>query len=104
MTRYHLTFNIPTQKQGERQPYEAFNATIEALTRIQGKETGGATVRSVEVTSGSVKGQCNIEAPNFETALSLCSSRAPILDLEWHLEEGVDPMAVQRILSAAKRQ
>lgn len=102
--RYHLTFSIPTQRQGDRQPYQAFNATIEALTKIQGKETKGATVRSVEVTSGSVKGQCNIDAPNFEGALELCCSRTPILDLEWHIEEVVDSAAVQRILTSAMRQ
>lgn len=62
-----------------------------------------ATIQSVEVTGGSIRGFANIEAPGYQEALSLVCRNTPVIDLEWHLEERVNPAQVESILEEAMR-
>ncbi len=41
---------------------------------------------------------CAIEAPSYEDALRLVCCETPILDLQWHVEEQVDPTRMAQIL------
>jgi hypothetical protein len=104
MTLYQLRFTIPQQRQGDRQTYQSFAVTVQRMLDMIDKTLDGATVKNVEVTTGSVRGVVKIEARDYAAALSLCCRKAPIIDLEWHLEECIDPTRVQAILLDAMRQ
>jgi len=101
MAKYQLRFTIPQQRQGERQTYKAFTATLRSLNKLVGKAQGGSVIENVEVSGGSIRGVAHIEAKNYRDALELCCRQAPIVDLEWHLEEKLEPEDLERILTSA---
>ena len=102
MAEYVLRFTIPQQRQGEREEYKAFATSLRKLTQLMGKPAqNNCSVDNVEVTGGSVRGRVDISAPNYQEALAFASRSAPIIDLEWHLEEKLEPQALQRILEEA---
>ena len=103
MAVFQLHFTIPQQRQGERSSYEAFSKTLRELGKLKGKNKDGATVQTVEVTGGSIRGFANIEAPGYQEALALVCRNTPVINLEWHLEERVAPNEVERILDDAMR-
>jgi len=103
MATFQLHFTIPNQRQGERSAYKAFSKTLHELNALKGKTKDQATIQSVEVTGGSIRGFANIEAPSYQEALSLVCRNTPVIDLEWHLEERVNPAQVERILEEAMR-
>jgi hypothetical protein len=47
----------------------------------------------------SIRGRADIEARSYSDALQLCCQNAPIVDLEWHLEEKMAPEDLERILT-----
>jgi len=53
------------------------------------------------VSGNSIRGVAHIEAKNYRNALELCCQQAPIVDLEWHLEEKLEPEDLERILTSA---
>jgi hypothetical protein len=69
------------------------------LNKLVGREQSGAVVRTVEVSGGSIRGRADIEARSYSDALQLCCQNAPIVDLEWHLEEKMAPEDLERILT-----
>lgn len=101
MAVFQLHFTIPQQRHGERSSYKAFSKTLRELTSLKGRTKNGATIQEVEVTGGSIRGFANIEAPSYQEALSLVCRSTPVIDLEWHLEERVEPSEVERILEDA---
>ena len=102
MADFVLRFTIPQQRQGEREPYKAFTSSLRKLNQLMGKPPqANCSVDSVEVTGGSVRGRVYITAPSYQEALAFASRSAPIIDLEWHLEEKLEPQALQRILDEA---
>lgn len=105
MATYQLHFTIPQQRQGEREYYKAFATTLRELSGMRGKTTKeGATIQDVDVTGGSVRGFANIEAPSYQEALGFICRNTPVIDLEWHLEERVQPAAVEKILGDAMQR
>ena len=103
MADYVLRFTIPQQRQGEREQYRAFTTTLRQLSQMKGKPKGDCSIDNVEVTGGSVRGRAEISAPNYQEALAFVSRSAPIIDLEWHLEERLEPQALHRILEEAMK-
>jgi hypothetical protein len=99
--KYQLRFTIPQQRQGERETYKAFTNTLHSLNKLVGKPQSGTVVRSVEVSGGSIRGVAHIEANSYRDALEACCRQAPIVDLEWHLEEKLEPEDLERILTSA---
>lgn len=103
MAIYQLHFTVPQQRQGEREFYRAFATTLKELSAMRGKSKDGASIQDVDVTGGSIRGFANIEAPSYQEALGFICRNTPIIDLEWHLEERVQPDAVERILGDAMK-
>ncbi len=58
----------------------------------------------VQASSGSVQGSAVIRARSYEQALETICREAPIIHLEWHLEEFVDPERMTTILQGALKQ
>lgn len=104
MAEYHLRFSIPSQQQGERASYKAFGATLRQLQELMGKTPeSDCRVTAVDVTGGSIRGTGTIDAPNYEEALAFACRSTPIIDLDWHLEERVDPNRIRQILEEAMK-
>lgn len=104
MAEYHLRFSIPAQRQGERASYNAFGTTLRQLQDLMGKAPeSDCRVTAVDVTGGSIRGTVTIDAPNYEEALGFACRSTPIIDLDWHLEERVDPNRIQQILAEAMK-
>ncbi len=106
MSNYQLHFTIPQQRQGERAHYQAFSKTLRELSKLKQKNNNpkGARIQEIEVTGGSIRGFATIEAESYQDALDLVCSNTPVIDLEWHLEERVEPDQVERILAEAMRR
>jgi hypothetical protein len=104
MARYQFRFSIPDAQQGNHQVYTAYVATLKRLGELKGTAQGNARVEEVQATSGSVAGSIMIEAPSCEEAMRFVCQETPILDLEWHVEEYVDPIQMAEILDTALRR
>lgn len=103
MAEYLLRFTVPQQRQGEPAQYKAFATTLRKLNQLVGKTQSECSVSGVEVSGGSIRGRAAITAPSYEEAFSFACRNAPIIDLEWHLEEKLNPKQVERILEEAMK-
>ncbi len=99
MPQYQLRFTIPQQRQGEREIYKSFALTLRKLQQLVGKEKSGTFISNLEVAGGSIRGRADIEARSYSEALEFCCQNAPIIDLEWHLEEKMATGDLERILA-----
>ncbi len=98
MPRFQFRFSIPETQHGERAVYESYVTTLRRLTELKSKPQKDVRIEEVQAGSGSVTGMCIVEAPAYEDALRLLCRETPILDLEWHVEEQVDPNRMAQIL------
>jgi uncharacterized protein (DUF1330 family) len=100
MPKFHFQFGIPNNRMGDREVYKRYVETLETLSRRTGTtQSSGVQVESAHGTSGSVAGVALIEAPSYEEALRFVCRETPILDLEWHVQEHVDPTEMAKILN-----
>jgi hypothetical protein len=105
MPQFEFRFAIPSSHMGQRGVYEAYVSTLDRLTQLKGvAQTDGVRIQEVRATSGSVVGTCLIEAKSYEDALRFLCQETPLLDLEWHVEEHVDPAKMSKILTDAIRR
>ena len=98
MARYQFRFLIPDTQHGNQQTYSAYVTTLKRLSELQGNKQGNVRVEEVMATGGSVVGSTRIEAPSCEEAMRFVCRETPILNLEWHVEEHVDPNRMAEIL------
>ncbi len=111
MGRFQLHFSIPEARQGDRRVYESYITTLDRLDALKGvsrpkgrRVEKGTRVHEVHATSGSVTGAAMIEATSYESALRLICRETPILDMEWHLEEYVEPDQMAKIIREGLKQ
>lgn len=105
MARYQFRFSIPDAQHGNRETYTAYISTLQRLGELKtGKQAGNVRVEDVQATGGSVNGATMIEAPSCEEAMRFVCRETPIIELEWHVEEFVDPSRMADILNGALKR
>src|SRR4051812_19431322 len=99
MARSQFRFSIPDAQHGNHQVYNAYISTLRRLEELKdSKQPGSVRVDELQATGGSVAGATMIEAPSCEEAMRFICRETAILDLEWHLEEFVNPSKMAEIL------
>ena len=104
MARYQFRFSISEAQQGNHQIYSSYVTTLKRLGELKGVKQGNVNVQEIQATGGSVAGAAMIEAPSCEEAMRFICRETPILDLNWHVEEFVDPTKMAEIVEAGLRQ
>jgi len=104
MARYQFRFSIPDSQQGNHTVYNAYVTTLKRLGELKGSKQGTVRVEEVQATSGSVAGAIMIDAPSCEEAMRFVCRETPIIDLEWYVEEFVEPTRMAEILDTALKR
>jgi hypothetical protein len=82
----------------------SYVTTLKRLGELKGTKQDRIQIHDVLATSGSVAGAAMIEAPSCEDAMRFVCRETPILDLEWHVEEFVEPTRMAEILDGALKR